>query len=68
MANAKIVFVPSLGDFFSTCFWFDTTNDYDASFRPLSRGLFFNKFCKNIAKKIEACFRPLSRGLFFNTP
>ena len=37
------------------------------SFRPLSRGLFFNAIAiSKLAELSKESFRPLSRGLFFN--
>ena len=61
-----MVFVPSLGDFFSINKK-KASKAYRESFRPLSRGLFFNLSVRNIQLMAVRSFRPLSRGLFFNS-
>ena len=65
-AQEIIVFVPSLGDFFSIRECNRVLHRLHYCFRPLSRGLFFNNVTLNIGCTTKYGFRPLSRGLFFN--
>ena len=61
------VFVPFLGDFFSIIAHLTAEKPHKvAGFRPLSRGLFFNRETVEVYEENHGGFRPLSRGLFFN--
>ena len=59
-----VVFVPSLGDFFSIWRRDETKHDTKKFSSPLS-GTFF-QFSSECIMTAPLCFRPLSRGLFFN--
>ena len=63
--RVMVVFVPFLGDFFSMTTVVVAIDECFPSFRPLSRGLFFNKWIHGQRRTFYR-FRPLSRGLFFN--
>ena len=63
--NKALVFVPSLGDFFSICRLYETLKENPEGFRPLSRGLFFNQECVALTIKDMTVFVP-SLGDFFS--
>ena len=63
----SLIFVPFLGDFFSIVTNTKLRERIIPGFRPLSRGLFFNRWNLQESSPASSCsFRPLSRGLFFN--
>ena len=66
MANAKIVFVPSLGDFFSIRRMVRLLACVGIVFVPSLGDFFSITVYAPFTGKWNPGFRPLSRGLFFN--
>ena len=62
-----IVFVPSLGDFFSIKYCLTKFETLPGCFRPLSRGLFFNKHGKSRWSDQSLLFSSPLSGTFFQS-